>query len=99
MDNAFSGLSSQDKCLPLICRFLRPLRSRGLSSTHSVAASLPTILFCRRYAAHTRRRPLASRVARLRRPYGPASDYLGPCRLTIGKYFASTGVSKTKCVF
>ncbi|KAG8275917.1 hypothetical protein J6590_075724 [Homalodisca vitripennis] len=33
----------------------------------------------------------AARVARLRRPYGPASDFLGPCRLPDGKHFASPG--------
>ncbi|KAG8246323.1 hypothetical protein J6590_087129, partial [Homalodisca vitripennis] len=31
-------------------------RSRGLSSTHSIAASPPTVLSDRRYAAHTRRK-------------------------------------------
>ncbi|KAG8293186.1 hypothetical protein J6590_023345 [Homalodisca vitripennis] len=41
----------------------------------------------------------AARVARLRRPYGPASNFLGPCRLSCGKHFASPGVSKTNCVF
>ncbi|KAG8318863.1 hypothetical protein J6590_103649, partial [Homalodisca vitripennis] len=33
-------------------------RSRGLSSTHSIAASPPTVLCGRRYAAHTRRKLL-----------------------------------------
>ncbi|KAG8260182.1 hypothetical protein J6590_105135 [Homalodisca vitripennis] len=33
----------------------------------------------------------AARIARLRRPYGPARDYLGPCRLPDGKHFASPG--------
>ncbi|KAG8251369.1 hypothetical protein J6590_081404 [Homalodisca vitripennis] len=40
----------------------RPLsgryRSRGLSSTHSIVASPPTVLCGRRYAAHTRRKLL-----------------------------------------
>ncbi|KAG8250555.1 hypothetical protein J6590_087377, partial [Homalodisca vitripennis] len=36
----------------------------------------------------------AARVARLRRPYGPASDFLGPCRLSYGKHFASPGLDK-----
>ncbi|KAG8335575.1 hypothetical protein J6590_064285 [Homalodisca vitripennis] len=33
----------------------------------------------------------AARIARLRRPYGPASDYLGPCRLPTCGHFASPG--------
>ncbi|KAG8250168.1 hypothetical protein J6590_107437, partial [Homalodisca vitripennis] len=33
-------------------------RSRGLSSTHSIAARPPTVLCGRRYAAHTRRKLL-----------------------------------------
>ncbi|KAG8333668.1 hypothetical protein J6590_105913 [Homalodisca vitripennis] len=41
----------------------------------------------------------AAGIARLRRPYGPASDHLGPCRLPTGRHFASPGVSKTNCVF
>ncbi|KAG8333560.1 hypothetical protein J6590_000710 [Homalodisca vitripennis] len=34
----------------------RRYRSRGLSSTHSIAASPPTVLCGRQYAAHTRRK-------------------------------------------
>ncbi|KAG8274628.1 hypothetical protein J6590_103820 [Homalodisca vitripennis] len=33
----------------------------------------------------------AAGIARLRRPYGPASDHLGPCRLPTGRHFASPG--------